>query len=53
LADRREFYNESVNTYNIKIHSFPDMFIANMMSLKDEEMFKATETEKQNVKVEF
>jgi len=28
LADRREFYNDSVNTYNIRIHSFPDMIIA-------------------------
>ena len=28
LADRREFYNDSVNTYNIRRESFPDMAIA-------------------------
>ena len=26
LADRREFYNDSVNNFNIRIESFPDMF---------------------------
>lgn len=53
LADRREFYNDTVNTFNIKIQSFPDMFVANFMSLKPEEMFKVTEADKQDVKVEF
>lgn len=53
IADRREFYNDSVNTYNIKIQSFPDMILANMMHLKEEEMFKATEADRKDVKVEF
>ncbi|MBW3018469.1 LemA family protein [Candidatus Woesearchaeota archaeon] len=53
LADRREFYNDSVNTYNIRIHSFPDMFVANMLKYKDEEMFKASEKDKKDVKVKF
>ncbi|MBW2971898.1 LemA family protein [Candidatus Woesearchaeota archaeon] len=53
LADRREFYNDSVNQFNIRIESFPDMFIANMMKLTAKEMFKATEAEKKDVKVEF
>ena len=53
IADRREFYNDSVNTFNIRIESFPDMFIARMMALIKKEMFKATESEKADVKVEF
>ncbi|MBN2459254.1 LemA family protein [Candidatus Woesearchaeota archaeon] len=53
LADRREFYNDSVNTYNIRIHSFPDMIMAGMLKYKDEEMFKVAEADKQDVKVEF
>lgn len=53
IADRREFYNDSVNTFNIRIESFPDMFIANMMKLIKKEMFKATDAEKQDVKIEF
>ena len=53
LADRREFYNESVNTYNIKRESFPDMIVAGWMKLQPKEMFKVSEEEQQDVKVEF
>lgn len=53
LSDRREFYNDSVNTFNTRIQSFPDMIIANMMALKEQEMFKVSEEDKRDVKVEF
>jgi LemA protein len=53
LADRREFYNDSVNTYNIRIQSFPDMFVARMLSYQNEDLFKATEAEKKDVEVKF
>ncbi len=54
LSDRREFYNDSVNTYNIRIQSFPDMIFANMMKFTAEfEMFKVTEEEKKDVKISF
>jgi len=53
LADRREFYNDSVNTYNIRIQSFPDMFVARTLGYQNEEFFKATEAEKKDVEVKF
>ena len=53
LADRREFYNDSVNTYNIRIQSIPDRFVAGMLGYRAEEMFKATEAEKKDVEVKF
>jgi len=53
LADRREFYNDSVNTYNIRIHSFPDMIIAGRMKYKDEDMFKVSEEDIKDVEVNF
>ncbi len=53
LADRREFYNDSVNTFNIRIASFPDMIVAGWMKLTPEEMFKATESDRKDVKVKF
>lgn len=53
LADRREFYNDSVNTYNIRIQSFPDMIIARMIGCREEEMFKVSEADKQDVEVKF
>ncbi|MDD5096137.1 MAG: LemA family protein [Candidatus ainarchaeum sp.] len=53
IADRREFYNESVLLFNTRIHSFPDMFFASLMGLKDKEYFKANEEEKKNAKLEL
>jgi len=53
IADRREFYNDTVNTFNIKIESFPDMIVAQWMKLQKNEMFKAAESERKDVKVEF
>ena len=53
LADRREFYNDSVNTYNIRIQSIPDMFVAKIMKYEEEEMFKVEEKDKRDVEVKF
>ena len=53
LADRREFYNDSTNNFNIRIQSFPDMIVAKLMKLKAQEMFKVTEEEKKDVEVKF
>ena len=40
LADRREFYNDSANEYNIRIQSFPDTIVARMLGyVTPEEMF--------------
>lgn len=51
LADRREFYNDSVNLYNIRIHSIPDVIVARIMNYTDEDLFKATDEDKTAVKV--
>ena len=53
LADRREFYNDSVNQWNIRIQSFPDMIVANMMKAQPHEMYKIAEEDRKDVKVEF
>jgi len=53
IADRREFYNDSVNTYNIRIQQIPDRFIAGMLGYQPEPLFKAEEAEKKDVKVDF
>ena len=53
IADRREFYNESVNNYNIRIKSIPDIIVASAMSLSAEEMFEAPEEKKQNVEIDL
>ena len=49
IADRREFYNDSVNTYNIRIQQFPDTFVAAFMQLTPKPMFKVEESDKADV----
>jgi LemA protein len=53
IADRREFYNDSVNQYNIRIQSIPDVIVAKMLNYTDEEMFEVSEADKQDVKISF
>lgn len=53
IADRREFYNDSVNTYNIRISQIPDMFVANMLNMKTKDLFKALEEERKDVEIKF
>ena len=53
LADRREFYNDSVNNYNIRIKQIPDVLVAGMLSYQDEEMFKVSQKERKDVKIDI
>ncbi|HLY63122.1 MAG TPA: LemA family protein [Terriglobia bacterium] len=53
IADRREFFNDDVNTYNIRIQQLPDVFVAGMMGLKHKELFKVTEEDRQDVEVKM
>ncbi len=51
LADRREFYNDSVNNYNIRIQQIPDVFVAGFLNYEKEELFQVREEERQDVDV--
>lgn len=51
IADRREFYNDSVMLYDARIQSFPDLFVARMMHAKKVELFEASEDDKKYVAV--
>lgn len=53
IADRREFYNDSVNTFNIRIEQIPDMFVARMLGYTARELFKAAESDRADVDVQF
>ena len=46
IADRREFYNESVNVNNVRIEQFPASLLAGLFGFKPAELleFAATET---------
>jgi LemA protein len=53
IADRREFYNDSVNMFNIRIAQLPYVFIARMLNYTPAELFKAADVDKQDVTVKF
>ena len=53
IADRRELYNESVNNYNIRIQSLPDVVIANALGLGSEKMFKVEASKKKDVEIDL
>ena len=49
IADRREFYNESVNVNNVRIEQFPDTIIAGMFNFKPAHLLEFREAEKADV----
>ncbi|MFZ0421141.1 MAG: LemA family protein [Candidatus Sulfotelmatobacter sp.] len=53
IADRREFFNDDVNTYNTRIGQIPEVFVASYMNLKPRAMFKVAEEDRQQVEVKF
>jgi LemA protein len=53
IADRREFFNDSVNTYNIRIRQLPDVFVAMLLFMRRKEMFQATEEDRRDVQVKL
>ncbi len=51
IADRREFYNESVNVNNVRIEQFPDSIFASMFGFKLAQLLEFAEEEKKDVDV--
>ncbi len=51
IADRREFYNESVNINNVRIEQFPDAVIASMFGFKPAQLLEFSAEEKKDVDV--
>ena len=53
IADRREFYNDTVATFNTRIQQIPDQYVAGWLSLRPAEMFKAEESDRADVEIKF
>jgi LemA protein len=49
IADRREFYNDSVNIKNIRIEQFPDVVVARSMGFRPADLLEFAEKEKADV----
>ena len=53
IADRREFYNDCVNTFNIRIQQVPDTFVAAFMRLTPRQLLKIDDADKADVQMSF
>jgi LemA protein len=53
IADRREFFNDTTNTFNIRIQQLPDVFVAKMMNLEARELFKVSEEDRRDVEMKM
>lgn len=53
IADRRELYNETVNIYNVRIASMPDVFVARRLELHPQEMYKIDTMDRNDVPLDF
>ena len=51
IADRREFYNESVNLYNTGLQQFPGLIIARLFAFKESSLLEFSDDEKKDVDV--
>jgi LemA protein len=51
IADRREYYNESVNLNNVRIEQFPDLIIARQFGFKAFELLEFSEQETADVNI--
>jgi LemA protein len=49
IADRREFYNESVNNNNVRIEQFPDVILARAFDFKAFDLLEFSEQETRDV----
>ena len=53
IADRREFYNDSVNTYNIRIEQIPYVWVANRLGYKRRGLFEVAAADKRDVEIDL
>jgi LemA protein len=53
IADRREYFNNDVNTYNTCICQFPEVFLARLLHLQPREMFAVSGEDRKAVDVSF
>jgi LemA protein len=53
IADRREFYNDVVTLFNTRLEQIPDSWVAQGMNLTPAELYKVTEQDREDPRIEF
>ena len=51
IADRREFYNDSVNHNNVRVEQFPDLIVAKLFNFEPAKMLKFASEELKDVDI--
>lgn len=53
IADRREFFNDSINLYNIAIAEFPNLIVAKLLGYSNKTLFPISDSQKAYDGVQF
>jgi LemA protein len=53
IADRREFYNDTVTTFNTRIQQIPDKYVAGWLAYTPAELFVVSEDDRRDVDIKF
>ena len=53
IADRREFYNDSVNVYNIRIEQIPAVWVAQRTGYRARPLLTVAQSDRQDVQLAF
>ena len=53
IADRREYYNDTVTTYNTRIQQIPDKLVADLLSCTPAELFQMDADDRRDPEIEF
>jgi LemA protein len=53
IADRREFYNDTVATFNTRLGQIPDKWVADWLQLVPADSFHAAEADREDVEIKF
>ncbi len=53
IADRREYYNDTVTIFNTRILQIPDTWVAQWQGMQAAELFKVDEADRKDVEIKF
>lgn len=53
IANSRKYYNGAVRIFNDKVQMFPSNIVAGMLGFREQKMFEASESERENVQVKL
>jgi hypothetical protein len=53
IADRREYFNAAVATYNTRIRQLPEAFVAVLLGMNPRKLFQTNDAERQATQVKF